>query len=123
MEFARRFEDLDVWRKGCQLASEVFKLADDGKLGRNFILRDQICSSALSVPSNVAEGFERDSRKAFISFLKIAKGSSGELRTQIYIAAKRGYLERKKAMELVANAKEISRMLSGLAQSLKAESK
>lgn len=118
MALAKRFEDLEVWKKGCRLSCEIFRLAEKGSLSRNFVLRDQICRSGLSVPSNVAEGFERNSRKAFASFLRIAKGSSGELRTQIYISARLGYMDRKKAAELVAQAEEISRMLGGLLVSI-----
>lgn len=118
MKLAKRVEDLDVWKKGCRLACDVFKLADEGDLARHFALRDQVSRSALSVPSNIAEGFERDSRKGFVNFLRIAKGSCGELRTQLYIAAKLGYIPQKRAAELVGKAKEISRMLAGLAQSL-----
>jgi four helix bundle protein len=119
VKLARRLEDLDVWKKGCRLACDVFKLAEEGSLARNFTLRDQVSRSALSVPSNIAEGFERDSKKGFVSFLRIAKGSCGELRTQLYIAARLGYIPQKRAAELVDKAKEISRMLAGLVQSLK----
>ncbi len=120
MALAKRFEDLEVWKKGCRLSCEIFKLAEKGPLSRTFVLRDQMCGSALSIPSNVAEGFERGSRRAFASFLRIAKGSAGELRTQTYIAARLDYITRKKSAEIVAMTTEISKMLGSLIASLRA---
>ncbi|MFN2350025.1 MAG: four helix bundle protein, partial [Thioalkalivibrio sp.] len=76
--------------------------------------RDQITRSALSVPSNIAEGYERDSRQEFIRYLRIAKGSSGELRTQLYIGIEAGLLPKDRASHFVVEAKELSRMISGL---------
>ncbi|MEK7322307.1 MAG: four helix bundle protein [Pseudomonadota bacterium] len=84
-------EKLEVWKRGCRLAVDVFQILEHSK---EYGFRDQITRSALSVPSNIAEGFERDSPREFCRFLKIAKGSSGELRTQLYIAAEVGLLER-----------------------------
>jgi four helix bundle protein len=72
-------ENLGVWKRSCRLSVELYKLL------RDFGFRDQVTRSALSVPSNIAEGYERDSSKEFSRFLKIAKGSCGELRTQLYI--------------------------------------
>ena len=110
----KRFEDMESWKYGCQLTCDVFRITGEGKMTKQFALRDQICRSALSIPSNIAEGFERDSSKAFANSLTIAKGSSGELRTQIYIALKLGYIEREAALDLVARAKRISKMIAGL---------
>lgn len=77
-----RFEDLDVWRRAARLSAEIYKgLADL----RDFGFRDQITRSGLSVPSNIAEGHERGSNKETAQFFSYAKGSAGELRTQIYI--------------------------------------
>jgi four helix bundle protein len=85
----RSFEDLEVWQRGCRLAVDVFKTF---ARCRNHTMQDQVQRSALSVPSNVAEGYERNSNKEFIRFLNIAKGSSGELRTQLYISRKLEFL-------------------------------
>jgi four helix bundle protein len=86
---------------------------------RDFTLRDQIRRAALSVPSNIAEGFERDSDRAFSNALSIAKGSSGELRTQLYIASRLGYLDKAQMRELVHRAEEVSRMLARIILHLK----
>lgn len=68
----------------------------------------------MSIPSNIAEGYERNSRKDFIRFLRFAKGSSAEVRTQLYIGARIGLLDSRKLQVLVTEAKEISKMLQGL---------
>ena len=121
MAFAKRFEDLECWKEGAQLTCEVFRLADEGELSRHFVLRDQMCGAALSIPSNIAEGFERDSKKYFANALRIAKGSSGELRTQLYVAAKLDYIDRKVAMKLVGKASRLAGMLSRFARRLSPE--
>ncbi len=74
------FEDLKVWKCSSRLCAEVYKAFKDN---RDWGFKDQITRSALSVPSNIAEGYERNSRKEYVRFLKIAKGSCGELRTQL----------------------------------------
>ena len=74
-------EKLDIWKRSCRLSVEVYRSLDRCP---NSGFKDQITRSALSVPSNIAEGYERDSPKEFSRFLKIAKGSSGEFRTQAY---------------------------------------
>jgi four helix bundle protein len=109
------FEDLEVWKRGCRQAVDVYRaLANDP----HFSLKNQMEKSALSVPSNIAEGAERDSPGDFIRFLRIAKGSNGELRTQTYLAAELGILARNKARAMIAESKEISAMLQGLIRSL-----
>jgi four helix bundle protein len=73
------FEELEVWKRACRLAVDTSLLLKDSKV---FYIRDQMQRAALSVPSNIAEGSERDSKQDFIRFLRIAKGSAAELRTQ-----------------------------------------
>ncbi|PYK89185.1 MAG: four helix bundle protein [Verrucomicrobia bacterium] len=83
------FEDLEVWQRGCRLAVDVFQTFASC---RNFTMQDQVQRSALSIPCNVAEGYERNTNKEFVRFLNISKGSSGELRTQLYISRKLDFL-------------------------------
>jgi len=109
------FEDLEVWQRGCRLAVDVFRAFAGCK---NFTTKDQAQRAALSVPSNVAEGAERGGTKEFVRFLNIAKGSSGELRTQIYIARKLSFISSKAFNALLNESKEISAMLQGLRRSL-----
>ena len=111
----RSFEDLEVWQRGCRLAVDVFKTF---ARCRNFTMQDQVQRSALSIPSNVAEGYERNSNKEFIRFLNIAKGSGGELRTQLYIPRKLEFLTKPDFNRLVEESKEISKMLHGLSKAV-----
>jgi four helix bundle protein len=111
----KSFEDLEVWQRACRLAVEIF----EEFRSCDFInLKNQIERSALSIPSNIAEGAERGGVKEFSQFLKIAKGSCGELRTQLYIAAKLKSLESQKSKSLIAESKEISAMIEGLRKSI-----
>ncbi len=104
-------ENLEVWKRSCRLSVEVYKTLGNCKdLG----YKDQATRSALSVPSNIAEGYERDSAKEFSRFLRIAKGSCGELRTQLYIGIEAGFLDKSLALTLIQEATEISRMIQGL---------
>jgi len=109
------FEDLEVWQRGCRLAVDVFKIFANC---RNFTMQDQVQRAALSVPSNVAEGYERNSNKEFIPFLNIAKGSGGELRTRLYISRKPDFLTKIDFDRLIGESKEISAMLHGLSQAV-----
>jgi len=109
------FEELDVWKRACSLAVDVYKMLHDSK---DFGLRDQMQRSAVSIASNIAEGSER-SKKEFIRFLSISRGSAAELRTQAYIAAKIGTIERDAMNVIVDETKGISKMLFALAKSLK----
>ena len=109
------FEDLEVWQSGCRLAVDVFQTFGSC---RNFTMQDQVQRAALSVPSNVAEGYERNSNKEFVRFLNIAKGSCGELRTQLYISRKLDFLNKADFDRLVGESKEISAMLHGLSRAV-----
>ena len=78
-----RFVDLVAWQRARELAVEVYRAAGRGELARDFGLRDQMQRSAVSIPSNIAEGFERETAAEFHRFLSTAKGSCAELRTQL----------------------------------------
>jgi four helix bundle protein len=110
------FEDLEVWKRGCRLAVEINKALIDS---RNFALKDQMSRAAISIPSNIAEGHERDSHKDFIRFLRIAKGSAAELRTQCYLAQKLDVLTKTDCDRFIQECRELSAMLQGLIRSLK----
>ena len=108
------FESLDVWKHACRLATRVYEALRDC---RDFGLKDQMTRAAVSVPSNIAEGYERGSNPDFIRFLNIAKGSAAELRTQLYIAEQVGVIEIQARKELVSETIVIGRMLQKLAES------
>nr|NQU89798.1 four helix bundle protein [Bacteroidota bacterium] len=113
------FEELDVWKRGCKLAVETYKALKGCK---EFELKNQMIKSAISIPSNIAEGAERNSKKEFIQFLHIAKGSAAELRTQFYIAEKAEILPSKTTRPFIKETKELSSMLQGLINSIKIKS-
>jgi len=113
---SKSFEDLAVWQRSRTLAVCICRAVQTCK---DYGFRDQITRAAVSIPSNIAEGAERITRKEFAQFVGYAKGSAGELRTQLMIAADLGYLAENNAAELVNEATEISKMLFGLIQSLK----
>ncbi len=106
-----KFEDLEVWKRAARLSAQIYKELEDLK---DYGFKDQITRSGLSVPSNIAEDFERDSQKECLTFLSYAKGSCGELRSQIHIGMEIGYIERKIGKDWLREANEISSMLSGL---------
>jgi four helix bundle protein len=109
------FEDLEVWQRGCRLTVDIFKAFRPCK---EFTFKDQIQRAVLSIPSNVAEGAERGSNKDFAHFLNIAKGSCGELRTQLYIARKLDFITKSDSDRLIAESKQLSAMLEGLRRSV-----
>ena len=106
-----KFEDLDVWKRSARLSADIYRQLKDLK---DYGFRDQITRSGLSVPSNVAEGFERESQKDCIKFLTYAKGSCGELRCQIYIGMEIDYVPKHIGKKWIQETIEISSMLSGL---------
>jgi len=110
------FEDLDVWKKAYRLTVELYQCLKELK---DWGFRDQICRAAVSICSNIAEGFERGSTQEFIRFLFIAKGSAGEVRTQLYLTRDLGYLEKEESLRLMEECKHISAMIQNLITSLK----
>ncbi|MGI2091611.1 four helix bundle protein [Shewanella oncorhynchi] len=106
-----RFEQLDVWKRAYRLSCDVYK---ELKNCRDYGLRDQMTRAAVSIPSNIAEGEERESTAESARFLYFAKGSSGELITQIYIAIEIGVIDKQNGMTLIKEAKEISAMIASL---------
>lgn len=123
MALFKSYEDIEVWKRGSRLVITIYELTNHDRFSRDFGLRDQMRRAAISIPSNVAEGFERDSKAEFIRFLYIAKGSAGELRTQIYIAKKLKYLNEKEYETIVEELREVSMMLAGLIRKLRESEK
>jgi four helix bundle protein len=111
------FEDLEVWKKACTLAVRIY---EGLKECRDYALRDQMQRADVSIASNIAEGAERGG-KDFLRFLSIARGSAAELRTQVYIAAKIGLIDKSTLGILLTELKGISKMLTGLAKALQSK--
>ena len=112
MATAERFEDLVVWPEARVLRKEVSAATKEGAFARDFEMRGQIRSAALSTMNNIAEGFERGSNKEFTQFLNIAKGSNGEVRSQLYIALDQEYLAAHEFERLKTQGISLSRRLS-----------
>ena len=109
------FENLDVWKRSSRLCVVIYKTM--AKL-KDYGFKDQLTRSALSIPSNIAEGLERASNKEKRQFIIIARGSAAELRTQIYIGIEIGYIPKEAGQLWIREARDISAMLQGLIGSL-----
>jgi four helix bundle protein len=118
-----RFEDLIAWEKAMDVAVEVYGLTRQRPFSRDFALSDQIRRAVLSVPSNIAEGFERGTRAEFHHFLSIAKGSCAEVRSQLYLAERLGYIDQPTARATLDHAEEVSRIIGGLRVKVAAQRK
>jgi len=114
------FEDLDIWKEGMRLSVSVYKQMKDCK---DFGFKDQIQRASVSVPSNIAEGFERQTNKEFIQYLYIAKGSCGELRTQIYLAKELGYLNQENYKTMLEQTKLLSAKIQNFIKARKEQAK
>ena len=112
------FEDLRVWQQGIELVKQIYLITKEGEISRDFGLRDQLRRAAVSVPTNIAEGFERRSRKEYVNFLNIAKGSAGEVRSLLRVALEVGYLNQNTYFQLYESVKSLSRMLASQIQSI-----
>jgi len=111
----RSFEDLEVWQRACRQCTSIYEMFEDCK---KYSLKDQIERSSLSVPSNIAEGHERNSKADFQRFLNIALGSNAELQTQLYIARKLNLIKQPVFQSRINESKEISAMIRGLWKSI-----
>ncbi len=109
-----RFEDIEAWKKARLLANVIYKLTAAGEFTRDYGLKHQIRRAAVSVLSNIAEGFEREGKTEFRRFLTIAKGSCGEARAQLYVALDQHYITAEQFDAAAHQAVEVSRMISGL---------
>jgi four helix bundle protein len=110
----RIFEDLRVWQASRALALEIYRITGTGRFSRDFGLSRQSQTAAVSVMSNIAEGFERSSQKDFQRFLTIARGSAAEVRSQLYLAQDLAYLSESDAGSLRRECFRISSMIGRL---------
>ncbi|BBO81327.1 hypothetical protein DSCO28_18930 [Desulfosarcina ovata subsp. sediminis] len=117
---SKGFKELVVWQKSRDLAINIYEITKHGNFRKDYGLADQIRRSSVSVPSNIAEGDERDTDKDAVRFMYIAKGSLAELRTQLEIATQIGYVDDDDFKSLDQQAITIGKMLGGL---IKARSK
>jgi len=109
-----KFEDFIAWQKARSLTREIYKITNLPAFSRDFGLKDQIRRAAVSIMSNIAEGFERRRPSEFHQFLSIAKGSCAELRSQLYIALDVEYIPQTRFRELMSIAEEVGQVVGGL---------
>ncbi|MFA4852927.1 MAG: four helix bundle protein [Bacteroidales bacterium] len=114
MATIEKFEDLEVWKKARMLSKEIYLISSKGNFAKDFDLKNQARRSSGSVMDNIAEGFERGGKGEFIQFLGIAKGSNGELRSQLYRALDNDYITKTEFENLYQKSDEISKMINGL---------
>lgn len=112
MATAQQFEDLGVWQDARVLSKLIYSVTKQREFYRDIDLRRQIRSAAVSTISNISEGFERGTRKEFVHFLNIAKGSNGEVRSQLYVALDQEYSTETNLAELKSAAVSLSRRIA-----------
>lgn len=113
-----RFEDLDVWKKARILSSKIYELSFQEHLSKDFRLKDQMRGSVGSIMDNIAEGFDRGSRLEFINSLGIAKGETGELKSQLYRCLDVSYVSQNIFNQLYEEADEVARMIASFIEYL-----
>ncbi len=114
MAAIERFEDIEAWKRSREVTKKIYELSSTGEFAKDFSLKDQMRRSAVSIMSNIAEGFERDGNKEFINFLSIAKGSCGEARSQPYVALDQDYITQPQFEWTYSHLNETGRMIGGL---------
>jgi four helix bundle protein len=114
MATIERFEDLEAWKRAREVVRAVYRFTAEGDCARDFGFRDQIRRSAVSIMSNIAEGFERGGDKEFHNFLSIAKGSCGETRAQLYVALDQGYVNKTQFDLIYELLHETGKLIGGL---------
>jgi four helix bundle protein len=114
-----KIEDMLAWQKAKALTIEIYKITNEPLFSKDFGLKDQIRRAAVSVPSNIAEGFGRGGTNEFKNFLSISKGSLYEVKTQLILAYELGLVEEKLKEQLIINIEEVTGMIAGLIKYLK----
>lgn len=108
-----KFEDMLSWQRARELTQHVYALSKKGDFAKDFELRGQMRSASVSIMSNIAEGFERGGDKEFLQFLSTAKGSCGEVRSQLYVALDQSYITEREFNGLYTGTVEVGRLVSG----------
>ena len=121
MATVERFEDLEVWQRARRLANLIYDFTEVEVFKRDFSLRDQIRRAAISILSNIAEGFESRTQVMFIEYLGRAKASSGELRAQLYLVFDRKYISQDQFEKTVDEAHICSRQIASLSRYLESK--
>ena len=123
MSKIKKFEDLIAWQKARELTKEIYTVTRQGDFAKDYGLSGQMQRAAVSIMSNIAEGFERGGRGEFQRFLSIAKASCAELRSQLYVALDIGYLDQNRFSQLLEKAEEVGRIVGGFRVSVERQRK
>lgn len=118
MALVERFEDLKAWKKARALRAEVYALTSKPAFNRDIDLKRQMRRAAVSIELNIAEGFERATKADFAHFLAMARGSSGEVRAQAWIALDEQFISTEEFEKLRRDAEEVARVIAGLRNSI-----
>ena len=119
MASIQKFEDLVLWQKSKDFTIKIYKLTELEKFAKDYGLKEQIRRASVSIPSNIAEGFDRKGNKEFIQFLQISLGSLAEVKTQLIIAFELDYINNENLEMLNQEIIEIQKLLKGLITYLK----
>ena len=111
----QKFEDIICWQKSRILTNDIYEAF---KFLKDFNFKDQICRASVSITCNIAEGFERKSKRDFARFLYIAIGSASEVKSLLYLALDRNYLSTESHLKLIEQSNEVSKIIRGLIKSL-----
>ncbi len=114
-----KFEDIVAWKKARELTKEIYRITKNKEFSFDLGLKDQIQRASVSIMSNIAEGYERGSKEEFINFLYIARGSCGEVRSQLYVAYDCGYINQQEFQKCQKLALEVSRLIYYLIEAVK----
>ncbi len=114
----KKFEDLEIWKLALKITKEIYDLTSKKEFSKDFNLKDQIRSAIISTSSNIVEGFEKNNNNEFIRFLKIAKGSVGEARNQLYIALAVDYITEQEFKKVNADLENLAGQIGGFIQYL-----
>ena len=112
MAKVERFEELEVWQAARDVVKAIYHISAIGTFSRDYGLRDQIRRAAVSVPSNIAEGFSRHSNKEFIQYLFISKGSAAEVQSHLYTALDQEYVSQEQFDELYKQLETVAKQIS-----------
>jgi four helix bundle protein len=114
-----KFEEIQAWQKARQLVKRIYQVTSEGDFAQDYGLKDQITRASVSIISNIAEGFSRQTDKEFIQYLHVAKGSASEVQSQLYVALDLGYISKDAFKELYELSQETIRLISGFVRYLK----
>lgn len=117
-----KFEDIKAWQIARELVREIYKITNNKEFSKDFGLKDQIRRAAVSAMSNISEGFERGTDKEFNQFLNYARGSSAEVKSQLYVALDLGYITENDFNDFYNKCTDISKLIMGFINYLKKKS-